>query len=259
MRDALVIARVGDKSLHARWLDGPRNWDLILSSFGSGPPERASECLLVEQVKGPKWAPLHDLITRNIDLVRRYRYVMLPDDDLLFSAASMNRFFEICRKRNFAIAQPSLDYDSYYSHPITLRRPLLSFRVTDFVEVMTPCFRADILEEILPTLLASSSGWGIDQIWFNLLEGRGEQFAIVDEVSVTHTRPVGGELYRNGALKGSPMDDLSELHATGAVREGRRMAYGCTRSGLKVPRVVVRGLGLVARMSRRRDGHPVHN
>ena len=44
---------------------------------------------------------------------------------------------------------------------------------------MTPCFRTDILEEILPTLLASSSGWGIDQVWFNMLEGRGEQFAIV--------------------------------------------------------------------------------
>ena len=257
MRDFLVVARVGDRSLHPKWLDGARNWDLALSCFGTVPPAGAADCVLVEHVAGPKWAPLHDLITRNAELIARYRYVLLPDDDLLFSAAALSRFFDLCVHNNFAIAQPSLDYQSYYSHPITVRRPLLSFRTTDFVEVMTPCFRRDILQELLPSLVASSSGWGLDDVWPQLLAGRGERLAIVDEVSVTHTRPVGGELYKNGALGRSPSTDYDDLHASGAATVSRRMNYGCTRSGYRVPRVAVRGLGLFARMNRRRDGQTV--
>lgn len=254
MRDFLIIARVGDTSLHSEWLDGPRNWDIALSCFGKRPPARAEECVLVEQATGPKWPPLHAFIERNADLIARYRHVMLPDDDLRFTAAAISRFFALCARHGFAIAQPSLDYQSYYSHPITVRRPLLSFRETDFVEVMTPCFRQDILRELLPSLLASASGWGIDDLWPRLLAGRGERFAVVDEVSVTHTRPVGGELYRGDALRHSPFRDYEDIHAAGVARVSRRVSYGCTRSGLRVPRPVVRALGLLTRLHRKPDG-----
>lgn len=256
MRDFLVIARVGDRSLHPKWLDGARSWDLALSCFGTVAPARASECVLIEHMVGPKWSPLHDLITRHAELVQRYRYILLPDDDLLFSAETLSRFFDVCLHNNFAIAQPSLDYKSYFSHPITVRRPLLSFRTTDFVEVMTPCFRKDILAELLPSLITSQSGWGLDDVWPRLLAGRGERLAIVDEVSVTHTRPVGGELYRSGALRRTPATDYDDLHASGAASVSRRVKYGCTRSGYRVPRVAVRGLGLLTRLNRRRDGQP---
>ena len=256
MREFLIIARVGDKSLHPGWLAGSRNWDLALSCFGTMPPPAADQCVLVEQAVGPKWPPLHALITRHADLIGRYRYVMLPDDDLLMSAPDVSRFFDLCVRHNFAIAQPSLDFESFFSHAITVKRPFLSFRATDFVEVMTPCFRRDILAEVLPTFLESTSGWGLDDMWHRLFAGRDERFAIVDEVSVTHTRPVGGELYRGGALRRDPARDYQELHARGAASVSRRMSYGCTRSGLHVPRLVVKGLGLISRVGRRADGLP---
>ena len=256
MRDFLVIARVGDKSLHPRWLNGDRNWDLALSCFGKQTPVQAFDCVLVENQVGPKWLPLHDFLVRNAELVGRYRYVMLPDDDLSFTAPEISRFFAICARHNFAIAQPSLDFRSYFSHPITVKRPLLSYRVTNFVEVMTPCFRQDILQEVLPSLLDSASGWGIDDVWPQLLAGRGERFAIVDEVSITHTRPVGGELYRGNALQRSPSHDYETLHASGSAVVGRQVQYGCLQSGLRVPRTIVRALGLLTRFSRRRDGQP---
>ena len=254
MRDYLIIARVGDKSLHPRWLEGDRNWDLALSSFGSAPVAHAGECVLVEKVKGPKWAPLHDLIVRNAELIDRYKYVMLPDDDLLFTPDGMSWFFDLCRRHDFAVAQPSLDYESFYSHPITIRRPMLSYRLTDFVEVMTPCFRTDVLHQVLPTFVASASGWGIDDVWPGLVGRTGGRMAIVDEVSVTHTRPVGGELYKGNVLVRTPSNDYDELHGSGRAAVGRRVVHGRTRGGLRVPRPMVKALGLFTRFNRRRDG-----
>ncbi len=258
MREFLVVARVGDRSLHAGWLAGPRNWDLALSCFGSQPPAGADQCVAVEHSVGPKWGPLHRFISEKIGLVRQYRYVMLPDDDLRMTATQLNRFFELCARHQFAIAQPSLDFNSYFSHPITVRRPFLSFRATDFVEVMMPCFRADILEEVLPTFLDSTSGWGLDDVWPELYRDRNERFAIIDEVSATHSRPVGGELHRSGVLRHDPARDYQELHTRGAARLSRRMTHGYTRWGHRVPRLVVKGLGLLSRVGRRSDGLPVY-
>lgn len=257
MRDYLVITRAGDKSLHPRWLSETRNWDLALSCFGAMSPERARDCVAVTHVPGPKWRPLHDFIVTNAELVAKYRYVMLPDDDLLFSGEEISRFFSICAAHDFAVAQPSLDYDSFYSHPITIRRPLLSYRITSFVEVMTPCFRQDSLIKVLPTFLASSSGWGIDDIWPDMFTGARDRLAIVDEVSVTHTRPVGGELYRGNALKRAPSDEYDELHRTGAATLNRRNLRGYMRGGVRVPATALKALGLLARAKRRADGHAV--
>jgi hypothetical protein len=257
VREFLIVARVGDRSLHAGWLEGPRNWDLALSCFGSQPPAAADQCVAVEHAVGPKWGPLHHFIMEHLSLIRHYRYVMLPDDDLCMTAADLNRFFDLCARHNFAIAQPSLDYRSYFSHPITVRRPFLSYRATDFVEVMMPCFRTDILEEVLPTFLESASGWGLDDMWPQLYQDRDERFAIVDEVSATHTRPVGGELHRGGALRRGPARDYQDLHARGVASVSRRMSQGYTRSGRRVPRLIVRGLGLLSRLVRRPDGLPV--
>jgi hypothetical protein len=229
VREFLIVARVGDRSLHAGWLEGQRNWDLALSCFGSKPPAAADQCVAVEHVVGPKWGPLHHFITEHLSLVRRYRYVMLPDDDLRMTAADLNRFFD----------------------------PFLSFRATDFVEVMMPCFRTDILEEVLPTFLESASGWGLDDMWPQMYSERDERFAIVDEVSATHTRPVGGELYRGGVLRQGPARDYEDLHARGVASVSRRMSQGYTRSGRRVPRLIVRGLGLLSRVVRRPDGLPV--
>ena len=110
MRDYLVVTRAGDRSLHPRWLSGWRNWDLALSCYGTKPPERSEVWVAVTHVGGPMWDPLHSFLTDHADLVSRYGYVMLPDDDLLLSPVEISRFFSICDRQCFALAQPSLDY-----------------------------------------------------------------------------------------------------------------------------------------------------
>jgi hypothetical protein len=57
---------------------------------------------------------------------------------------------------------------------------------------MMPCFRSDILSNLLHTLdlTPSGFGFGLDFLWPKLLAYSG--VFIVDETAVLHTRPVGG-------------------------------------------------------------------
>lgn len=238
MRKGLILARVGDNSLHPQWLKGSsdRNWDLALSSFGKGPVAARDACVLVEHETGPKWGPLHSFITKHWGTISRYRFVMLPDDDLAFSSEQANEFFDICDSYDFAIAQPGLDYKSYFSHKITLKRHGLLYRTTNYVETMCPCFRIDALERVLPSFLETKSGWGIDLTWFGKLNGMTDRMAVVDKISITHTRPVGGALYQNNRFDESPIDELERmLLASGRSIEDLETFYGVTKvAGMKL-------------------------
>src|SRR5262249_41645455 len=136
----LVIVRAGDRSCHSHWLKGAPEFDLMISHFGDGPIANEADCVYVERAKGPKWSPLHELIRRQWPRISTYEYVWLPDDDLMTDAGTLNRFFALCRRTKFELAQPALTADSYFSHFITLRRRGLAFRYTNFVEAMAPCF-----------------------------------------------------------------------------------------------------------------------
>jgi len=215
-RRNLVLLRAGDTSIHARWLDAPvqeRNWDLIISYFGDDPDKfRGGDWLRIDG-KGPKLRGLYDFIRSHEELVRRYEYICMPDDDLLCTCQDINRIFEVCRRRRLKLAQPSLSRDGYFTHAITLHSPLFDLRYTTFVEVMIPCMSSDTLWRLLPTLNESISGWGVEFVWAKMLAGDPFSIAIIDEVQVQHTRPVGsGTLYDTLKASGrSPWDEYREV------------------------------------------------
>jgi hypothetical protein len=64
-------------------------------------------------------------------------------------------------------------------------------RRVGFVEIMVPCFRREALEQLLPTLELSTTGWGwgLDSLWPKRLGYK--DLGIIDGVPVLHTRPVG--------------------------------------------------------------------
>jgi hypothetical protein len=227
----LAVVRAGDRSLHPFWLGGPRSFDLMVSHFGDGPIAREADCIQVERVKGPKWQPLHDLLDRQWDTISAYDYVWLPDDDLMADAPTLARFFAICGRENFELAQPALTADSYFSHFITLRRRGLSFRYTRFVEAMAPCFRIDVLDALRATFAQSRSGWGLDFVWHGLRGAPPRAFAIVDETPVRHTRPVlGGELYADNGM--SPMAECAALVARYNAVPDRNSSIAMRESGV---------------------------
>ena len=233
-RQNLVIVRAGDSSLHPEWFVGAeaRNWDIIVNYFGNDPEKYRGDDVVRIDSKGPKWPALYELIRNHADLIGGYERVWLPDDDLRCTCADVNRLFEIFEREKLELAQPSLRADSYVSHMVTLHNPRFHLRYTNFIEVMAPCFTRESLEKLLPTFNESMSGWGLDYAWPKLLGTAGERVAIIDDVQVLHTRPVGAANY--GALKAKGISAWDENDV--ALRK-----YGITRRAVVINRAKVRG------------------
>ena len=210
-RRNLVIVRAGDSSLHPAWLAGPgeRNWDLVVSYFGKDPDRyRVADVTRIDGT-GPKWPPLQALLMDHPGYLDNYDYIWLPDDDLAMSKSDMNRFFDICREHRLELAQPSLTADSPMNHPLLINNSASRLRFTNFVEVMAPCFSSELLRRALPTFSATQSGWGIDWLWPRLVHNQSSGVAVVDEIIIRHTRPLGGPNYDAMRAKGeSPLDEL---------------------------------------------------
>jgi hypothetical protein len=197
-RSNLVIVRAGDSSLHPAWLRGAtdRSWDLLVSYFGDDPDRYRDRDVLRVDGKGPKWQALYRLLTDRAELLARYQYVWLPDDDIACRVRDIEGLFAAMRRHDLLLGQPSLSYGSHFSWCITLRNPMTRVRWTNFVETMVPCFHRDLLAKCLPMLAPYVSGWGLDWAWPKEAGLQARRVAIIDEVSVTHTRPVGGPNHR---------------------------------------------------------------
>ncbi len=218
----LVIVRAGNTSLHEAWLEGAeaRNWDIIINYYGDDPDRYRTPDVERIDSKGPKWPALYELIVANRDRVLSYDYIWLPDDDLMARKADINLLFETCDRYKLEVAQPALTWDSYFGHLTTLRNPNYRIRFTNYVEIMAPCFSAHLLEKSLPLFASNLSGWGLDFVWAQLVDHPTSEIAIIDAVTVRHTRPVGGPNYqalRDGGI--SPWDELRSFCRTHGIDE----------------------------------------
>lgn len=238
-RRFLVMARAGDNSLHQRWLEGAeRRFDLYLSYYGDQPGKYAADADYWREMKSTKWPAWHEHIAAERELVASYDAVWFPDDDLLMDAEGINRMFDLFMAFNFALAQPSLSHESYFSHSTVLRDPAYAVRFTNFVEVMGPVFSREALEQLHPTFAHSRTGWGLDYLWAHLLADKKPpgRVGLIDAVSMTHTRPVGGgDIYLGQADAGlRDLERLRGLYPKADINSRRQRARFAIFGGAKL-------------------------
>jgi hypothetical protein len=234
----LIIVRAGDRSLHGTWLEGARagHYDLIVSYFGSDPERyRAPEEHRVDY-HGGKWDGIYAVFAGDPGLLERYDYFWLPDDDIEANSASIAEMFRLMALHDLALAQPALTHDSYFSILLCLQSPSFRLRYADVIEIMVPCLRRDLLRIVLPLFRDTRSGFGLDFIWTRLLPDNKRKSAILDSVTVRHTRPVGGELHGKMAKSGeSALGEMKRLMSRFRIEQPRYMVYaGLTSSGAMV-------------------------
>ncbi len=223
-RPNLIIVRAGNASLHPAWLAGPesRTWDLVVNYFGSDPDIYRQPDVVRIDSTGPKWPPLHQLLLDHPEYLENYEYVWLPDDDLAMSKQDINRFFELCSEYKLELAQPSLTPDSPVTHPLLIHNTATRLRFTNFVEVMAPCFSAPCLRRALQTFSETQSGWGIDWLWPDFVNDRENGIAVIDDVVIRHTRPLGGPNYDAMRAAGkSPRDELLRFQERSSISNVR--------------------------------------
>ena len=188
-KQALVVIRCGDASLHPEYVNQNTEFDVVLSYFGNQLPYDLTHVQYVHYCKGSKWEGLNAFFQTNPSIWQAYDYIWLPDDDLSADVDTINQFLHIARQEQFDLAQPALTHNSYWSFLITRQVQGLLYRLTNFVEVMAPLFYRDAFAQCVETFAENKSGFGLDFLWRTLLKNR--KIGIIDQTPVFHTRPVG--------------------------------------------------------------------
>jgi len=210
MNKNLVVVRAGDRSLHPQWIGDNRNWDLAVSYYGEYPDRYYKQYDYLHLCKGSKWQGLNDFILTQNAIIAKYDYVWFPDDDLLCECQVINQFFKICSILDLTLAQPALTEYSYFSWSITLRKSGLAARLTDFVEIMAPCFKVELFDKFKATFSENSSGHGLEWLWKKIaIENHIFKFGIIDMTPIYHTRKVGS--VGHGGSIGSTQEEMRRL------------------------------------------------
>lgn len=191
-RSNLVVVRAGDASLHPQWLlSKDRTWDLVVIYAGDYPERYRDQYDHLYRHHGSKWVAIADFLSTRSGFVQRYEYVWFPDDGLLTTGRNIDSFFDLCKTFRFGLAQPAFTLNSYYAWEITLQRPTLAVRITNFVEIAAPCFKVETLDVFAPVFGENSSGYGYEFVWSRLADRNGcLRRGIVDRTPVYRTRPV---------------------------------------------------------------------
>ena len=236
-KQALVVIRCGDASLHPEYVNQNAEFDVVLSYFGNQLPYDLTHVQYVHYCKGSKWEGLNAFFQTNPSIWQAYDYIWLPDDDLSADVDTINQFLHIARQEQFDLAQPALTHNSYWSFLITRQVQGLLYRLTNFVEVMAPLFHRDAFAQCVETFAENKSGFGLDFLWRTLLKNR--KIGIIDQTPVFHTRPVGsagngmGAQTRGQAL--TPRDERKALFKKyGLFAKNKKCTEALTVSGERV-------------------------
>ena len=207
--DNLIISPVGDNSLHNSWMGDDANFDLVLLYYGDN--ENIAQSYLyytpyVYTAKGEKYHLLKSFIQSNLDFISNYKYIWFPDDDVSISTQNINKLFKIATQYELSISQPAME--GYISHEITKPIPNSLLRYTNFVEVLAPLFDKETLFKVYDTFNLNYSSWGYDYLWTHLLGYPKNKIAIIDDIIMAHTKPVGQSYSR---FPRAPWEEMNEL------------------------------------------------
>lgn len=218
-RPFLVLTRAGRHSLHRRWLKGagPRNFDLTVLAYDPRALDVDGDGVSHRLVPGRKIAGYAEALRDLSPVLARYRAVALIDDDVETDADAIGRCFEIGTAHALRLWQPSLTWDSHVTYGATLRNPAFLLRHVNYVEMMCPFFETGFLRRAAPTFEMGLES-GIDLAWCSLAENPERAFAILDAVSVRHTRPVGARRAENGFHGRGYESDIERLLERLAMR-----------------------------------------
>lgn len=189
----LVISTCSDRSLHRFWCPSEA-YDTFLIYYGDG-DGFPGESTYYLKARGPKFHLIEQALQLHPEILSKYHYVWLPDDDVLLSSEEVARLFDLSFQYNLHLSQPALI--GWYGPSCVLTTPGTVLRYTNWVEIMCPCLSRQAIHQCRPTFTENITGWSIDAAWNVLLGHPRNRIAVIDDVVAIHTRPVfGGDVYK---------------------------------------------------------------
>lgn len=236
----LILTRLGRGHRLHGLLGVPRerrNWDLAVSLYDLDLTLPEADAVdYAHRQAGGKWDGIHAFFQAYPELLARYDYFWLVDDDIEASAAQADALFAYVQEQGFEIAQPALTLDSFYSHRLTLQCPGFRHRHTNFVELMLPVLCRRVLQQVLPHCADTQSGLGIDWLWNRYVSRPATAMAIIDAIAMPHRRPLNrhlrGRMRRDGRCphrerqrlgEGRRLERVYPVAFAGVLEDGRRV------------------------------------
>jgi hypothetical protein len=163
----------------------PSNTDVRLWSLDEPP-------LLPDVTVGSGPGQKFDLVNRLLGAapIADDAWVVVADDDVLFSRGCVADFLGECQRARLDIAQPGHSAGSHFTHRVTVARPWARVTLTRFVEIgpvfaVAPGRRAEFVP--FPDV---GMGYGLEVEWARSVAG-GARLGVVDQCRVMHLAPVG--------------------------------------------------------------------
>lgn len=186
--------------------DVNKNFDLLLfnNSGKSGDIEKYNvpyEHYITEKTEN-KGEIFHHLTKYLSSHQLEYNYVGVIDDDIIFKVSDFNYMLHIAEIHQLDVFQPSISKDSFFSHRKFVHRSALLVSMIDWVEIMAPFYRQNLLLACEPYFLKTISGQGVDCYLMPVLQIIHNQTAtgIIHAIQIKHARPIRSHqrIYGNG-------------------------------------------------------------
>jgi len=171
-------------------LDKARCWQVeqrwVALGTGRIPDEVAKVTVRTAIPPGMKFMLLNQLLAQ-VD-IDRHEFILVCDDDIVLPSGFLDRYLELVRRHEFALAQPARTHESFIDHPFVEQLDGLVARWTRFVEI-GPFFSVHrtAFALLFPFDEASPMGWGYDFFWPSIIADAGLKMGIVDATPVAHS------------------------------------------------------------------------
>lgn len=186
----LVFTSAGDKTFFFKnWLqkDGIKDFDLCVYYYGDERREKYKEFSdYYLKRKGSKLQNFDHFCKTNPEILEKYEYFFIMDDDIVIGMLDVNKMFEISRENDLWMCQPSLSVDSKCSYWFTKHNAFRKILYTNFCEINAPLFNRFAIKELLSHYDPILVGWGIDlmisQILSKHVDYNENRIAIINQV-----------------------------------------------------------------------------
>ena len=221
MKENLLITPLGNKSLSHAWVSEKSNFDSIFICYEDLTKDNKIKYLnLTSQVyegRGSKFQLVKSFIENNKELINKYKFIWIPDDDIAISINDINTLYKTANDFQLDICSPSMS--GFTSHTITNPIKGNVLRYTSFVEVTAPLFSLESLLKLYHSFDFNDSSWGFDHYWPFKLGYPKNKIAILDKITMIHTNPVGGNYDRFPTHPSIEMDELLTKYNINPIKE----------------------------------------
>jgi hypothetical protein len=183
----LVFSSVGDTSIHRQWLEGSnRNFDLFLCYYGDRGSRFEDDADLYLRRQGTKTENFVYAYRKWRKRLKGYDNFFIVDDDIAMDTAGLNEMFGLFDDYGLWLAQPAYRSGSDVRWPISAQATGTVLRYTNFVETGVTLFRRSALDRAIDVMAESRSGFGVDQVYSQVLSDPTDKIAILDGTPCTH-------------------------------------------------------------------------